>query len=186
MAILFTAVFTGMEIIWDRQFGFLKETLVAPVSRFEIMIGRTLGGATVSIFQGTIVMVIALFVGFAPHSLLMIPVALVFMFLIGTLFAAIGTAIASLLEDMQGFQHIINFIVMPLFFLSGAMFPLTGLPQVVEIISRIDLLSYGVDGIRSALVGVSYFGFAVDFAVLGFSTAVFIAIGSYLFSKMQI
>jgi ABC-2 type transport system permease protein len=186
MAILFTAVFTGIEIIWDRQFGFLKETLVAPVSRLEIMIGRTLGGATVSVLQGVIVMIIALFVGFVPQSLLMISVALVFMFLIGTLFAAIGTAIASLLEDMQGFQLIMNFIVMPLFFLSGALFPLAGLPQVVGIISKVDLLSYGVDGIRSALVGISYFGFVVDFAVLGVSTAAFLAIGSYLFSKMQI
>jgi len=186
MAILFTAVFTGIEIISDRQFGFLRESLVAPVSRLEIMIGRTLGGATVSSLQGIIVMVIALLVGFVPVSLLMIPVAFVFMFLIATLFAAIGTAIASRLADLQGFQLIMNFIVMPLFFLSGALFPLAGLPRVVGIISKIDLLSYGVDGIRSALVGISYFGFAVDFAVLGVSTAFFLAIGSYLFSKMQI
>ena len=123
---------------------------------------------------------------FAPHSLLMLPVALVFMFLIGTLFAAIGTAIASLLEDMQGFQHIINFIVMPLFFLSGALFPLTGLPPIVECISKADLLSYGVDGIRGALAGITYFGFAIDFAVLGISTGIALIIGSYLFSKMQI
>lgn len=186
MAILFTAVFTGIEIIWDRQFGFLKETLVAPVSRLEIMIGRTLGGATVASLQGIVVMVIALFIGFVPQSLIMIPVAFVFMFLIATLFAAIGTAIASLLEDMQGFQLIMNFIVMPLFFLSGALFPLAGLPQVMDIISKGDLLSYGVDGIRAALVGTSYFGFAIDFAVLGISAAVFLAIGSYLFSRMQI
>jgi ABC-2 type transport system permease protein len=186
MAILFTAVFTGIEIIWDRQFGFLKETLVAPVSRLEIMIGRTLGGASVSSLQGIIVMVIALFVGFVPTSLIMIPVAFVFMFLIGVLFAAIGTAIASVLEDMQGFQLIMNFILMPLFFLSGALFPLTGLPQVVGIISKLDILSYGVDGIRSALTGVSYFGFMIDFAVLGVFTAILLALGTYLFSKMQI
>jgi len=186
MAILFTAIFTGIEIIWDRQFGFLKETLVAPVSRLEIMIGRTLGGATVASLQGIIVMVIALLVGFVPQSLAMIPVAFVFMFMIALLFAAIGTAIASLLEDMQGFQLIMNFIVMPLFFLSGALFPLSGLPPAVDIISKGDLLSYGVDGIRSALIGISYFGFAIDFAVLGVSTAVCLVIGSYLFSKMQV
>jgi ABC-2 type transport system permease protein len=186
MAILFTAVFSEIEIIWDRQFGFLKETLVAPVSRLEIMIGRTLGGATVASLQGIIVMIIALLVGFVPQSLVMIPVAFAFMFLVALLFAAIGTAIASCLEDMQGFQLIMNFILMPLFFLSGALFPLAGLPQAVDIISKADLLSYGVDGIRSALTGISYFGFAVDFAVLGISTAVSLVIGSYLFSKMQI
>jgi len=186
MAILFTATFTGIEIIWDRQFGFLKETLVAPVSRLEIMIGRTLGGATVSSLQGIIVMLIASLVGFVPQSLPMIPVALVFMFLIATLFCAIGTAIASRLQDMQGFQLIINFIVMPLFFLSWALFPLTGLPQIVEYLSKADLLSYGVDGIRGALAGITYFGFAIDFAVLGISTGIALAIGSYLFSKMQI
>src|SRR5208283_5806370 len=97
------------------------ESLVARVSRLEIMIGRTLGGATVSSLQGIIVMLIALLVGFVPISLMMIPVAFVFMFLIATLFAAIGTAIASRLADLQGFQLIMNFIVMPLFFLSGAL-----------------------------------------------------------------
>ena len=186
MAILFTSIFTGIEIIWDRQFGFLKETLVAPVSRLDIMIGKTLGGATVASLQGFIVIGISLLVGFVPYSLIMVPVAFAFMFLIATLFAAIGTAIASLLEDMQGFQLIMNFFVMPIFFLSGALFPLEGLPEVVGIISKVNPLSYGVDGIRSALTGVSYFGFAVDFAVLGVSTAVCLAVGSYLFSKMQI
>lgn len=186
MAILFTSIFTGIEIIWDRQFGFLKETLVAPVSRLDIMIGKTLGGATVASLQGFIVIGISLLVGFVPYSLIMVPVAFAFMFLIATLFAAIGTAIASLLEDMQGFQLIMNFFVMPIFFLSGALFPLEGLPEVVGIISKVNPLSYGVDGIRSALTGVSYFGFAIDFAVLGVSTAVCLAVGSYLFSKMQI
>ncbi|MFH1474163.1 MAG: ABC transporter permease [Candidatus Aenigmatarchaeota archaeon] len=186
MAILFTSIFTGIEIIWDRQFGFLKETLVAPVSRLEIMIGKTLGGATVASLQGIIVIGISLLVGFVPYSLVMIPVAFAFMFLIATLFAAIGTAIASLLEDMQGFQLIMNFFVMPIFFLSGALFPLEGLLEVVGILSKVNPLSYGVDGIRSALTGVSYFGFAIDFAVLGVSTAVCLAVGSYLFSKMQI
>ncbi len=186
MAVLFTSIFIGIEIIWDRQFGFLKETLVAPVSRLEIMTGKTLGGATIASMQGIVVMIISMFVGFVPQSLPMVFVALGFMFLISTLFAAIGTAIASLLEDMQGFQLIMNFFIMPIFFLSGALFPLDGLPDAVAIISKLDPLSYGVDGIRAALTGVTYFGFAVDFIVLGISAAVCLAVGSYLFSKMQI
>src|SRR5512137_2146625 len=120
MSVLFTSVFSGIEIIWDRQFGFLKETLVAPVSRLEIMLGRTLGGATVAVVQGLIVFLLSVIVGFRPTSMAMLPLALLYMVLIAVTFTALGTAIASFIEDMQGFQIIINFLIMPLFFLSGA------------------------------------------------------------------
>src|SRR5208282_76343 len=133
MAILFNAVFSGIEIIWDRQFGFLKETLVAPVSRLEIVFGRTLGGAIVAMAQGTVVFVICLIAGFRIESALLLPVAIVFMFLIALLFTSIGTAVGSVLQDMQGFPLIMNFLVMPLFFFSGALFPATGLPKALQI-----------------------------------------------------
>ncbi len=112
MSIIFTAIFSGIELIWDRQFGFLKETMVAPVSRLNIMLGRTLGGATVATIQGLIVFILALGVGFRPVSVLMLPLALVFIFLIAVLFAAIGTSFGSFLEDMQAFPLIMNFIMM--------------------------------------------------------------------------
>lgn len=184
MGIVFTAIFSGIEIIWDRQFGFLKETLVAPVSRFEIMIGRTLGGATVATFQGIVVLVLSIIVGFRPQSLSLIPLAFVFMFLTAILFTAIGTAIASVLEDMQGFQLIMNFIVMPIFFLSGALYPLDG--GVLDTIARIDPLSYGVDALRACLSNGSHFGLHVDILVLTGVTAFFVGIGTYLFGKIQI
>jgi ABC-2 type transport system permease protein len=186
MSVLFTAVFSGIEIIWDRQFGFLKETLVAPISRYEIMIGRTLGGATVATFQGIIVFCISFLAGFRPTGVASIGMTFVFMILTAILFTAIGTAIASILEDMQGFQVIMNFLIMPLFFLSGALFPLTGLPPALKIITTIDPLSYGVDGMRGALEGVSHFGLPTDFAVLGIMTVILVGIGSYLFSKIQL
>jgi ABC-2 type transport system permease protein len=186
MGILFTAVFSGIEIIWDRQFGFLKETLVAPVSRLQIMIGRTLGGATVATIQGVVVLLLSLIIGFRPMSLAMLPVALVFMFLIAVLFTALGTAIASVLEDMQGFQLIINFLVMPLFLLSGSIFPLKGLPKIVVSIAKIDPLTYGIDGLRGALANASIFGLHTDFLILSVITVILVAIGSYLFSKIQI
>jgi ABC-2 type transport system permease protein len=185
MSILFTAVFTGIEIIWDRQFGFLKETLVAPVPRLHIMIGRTLGGATVAVMQGGIVFVIAMIVGFRPN-LAMIPLAFCFMTLIAFLFTALGTAIASCLEDFQGFQLIMNFLVMPTFFLSGALFPLKGLPEALMVAARVDPLAYGVDGLRGALVNELQFGLGIDLAVLGAVTFVLLAVGSYLFSRIQI
>ena len=111
MSILFSAIFAGIEVIWDKQFGFLKETLVAPVSRFKIMLGRTLGGATVATLQGFLVLLITFLIGFRPVNLLSIPLALVFMFTTALLFTALGTAIASKLEDMQGFQLIMNFLI---------------------------------------------------------------------------
>jgi len=184
--ILFTAVFSGIQMIWDRQFGFLKETMVAPVSRFEIMVGRTLGGATIALLQGVIIFLLSLVIGFRPHNWAMLPMALLVMILIALLFTSLGTAIASSMEDFHGFQLIMNFLVMPLFFLSGALFPLDGLPKAVKVISSFNPLSYGVDGLRSALINSSHFGLGVDLLVLTSLTLIVLAIGSYLFSKIEV
>jgi ABC-2 type transport system permease protein len=186
MSVLFTAMFSGIEIIWDRQFGFLKETLVAPVSRMEIVVGRTLGGATVAIIQGIIVFLISLLIGFRLDGLLCLPLFFLFMFLIALLFTAFGTAIASKMEDMHGFQLIMNFLVMPLFFLSGALFPLQNLPRALTIVSMMDPLSYGVDGLRGALSNTYQFGFTQDLLLLGTATGVLLLVGSYLFSKIEL
>ena len=185
MGILFTAMFMGIEIIWDKQFGFLKETLVAPVSRFSIVVGRTLGGATVALFQGIIVFLLAMLVGFRPDYHLL-AVTFVFMLLIAVLFTSIGTAIASIVDDMQGFPLIMNFLVMPTFFLSGALFPLSGLPLVINDIARANPLSYGIDGLRGSLGGVLQFGYGLDVAVLGLVAFAVLGFGAYLFSKIEI
>ena len=185
MGILFTGVFAGIQVIWDRQFGFLKETLVAPISRFEIMFGKTLGGATVAFIQGYFVLILTIIVGFRVENILMIPVALIAMFLIALFFTALGISIASVLQDMQGFQLILNFIVQPVFFLSGALFPLTGVVSFLSIISSFNPLSYGVDAVRGSLTGVTHFGLVTDFAVLIVICAIILTIGSYLFSKVE-
>lgn len=186
MSILFTAIFSGIEMIWDRQFGFLKETLVAPVPRLHIMIGRTLGGATVASLQGVVVFFIAMAAGFRPRTWVTFPIVVVIMLLVALLFTALGTAIASRLEDMQGFQLIMNFLVMPLFFLSGALFPLDGLPTALLNVARVDPLSYGVDAFRVLLVGSGHFGLAIDVLVLAAITLIFLLVGSYLFSTIEI
>ena len=186
MTVLFTSIFSGIELIWDRQFGFLKETLVAPVPRLTIMIARTLGGATVAVIQGAIVVVICLAAGFHPRSLATLPEAFMFMALIGVMFTAFGTAIASVLSDFQGFQFVMNFLVMPVFFLSGALFPLTNLPKLLDVIASIDPLSYGVDGLRGSLTGAVHFGLGTDLAVLTAVTAALLALGGYLFSRIQL
>ena len=167
MGILFPSVFSGIEIIWDRQFGFLKETLVAPVSRLQIVLGRTLGGATTALIQGVIVLIICSVAGFNMGNFFLLPVALGFMFLIALLGNSIGTAIGSVLEDVQGFQLIINFLVTPLFFFSNALFPVDGLPAPLRLVVNLNPLSYGVDGLRGALGHTFLFVQAVDFAVLG-------------------
>lgn len=186
MTVLFNSMFNGVELIWDRQFGFLKETLAAPVSRFSIVLGRTLGGATAAVAQGIIVFLISLLAGFRPVSLVGLLLAFIFMGLIALVFTALGTAIASLLTDFHGFQMIMSFIVMPLFFLSGAMFPLEQLSGAMKIITTLNPLSFGVDGIRNALSGISYFNVGLDIVVLSMVALIFMGIGSYLFSKIEV
>lgn len=186
MSIIFTAMFTGIEVIYDRQFGFLKETLVAPVPRWTIMLGRTIGGATVATIQGVVVFFISLLIGFRPENILIAPLAIIYMALVAFFFTAFGTAIASRLEDMQAFPLIINFLIMPLFFLSGALFPLDGLPKVIQTIAYANPLSYGVDGIRGTLTGQVHFGLGTDLLLLLAFVSIALIIGSYLFSTVEV
>ncbi len=185
MTVLFTSIFSGIGLLWDRQFGFLKETLVAPVPRICIVVGKTLGGVTVALMQGTLVVAVCLLAGFRPQNLTAIVSAFVFMALIALVFAGLGTAIGSRLQDMQGFQLIMNFLVMPIFFLSGALFPLDHLPRALSVVTQADPLSYGIDGLRGSLIGLSHFGLFVDLAVLCVVAVILLSIGSYLFSKIE-
>ena len=187
MGILFTSIFSGIGLLWDRQFGFLKETLVAPVPRLQIMVGRTLGGATIAMIQGALVLVVCLIAGFRPVELAAVPLALLFMALIAIVFAALGTAIGSTLKDMQGFQLIMNFLVMPIFFLSGALFPLSNLPAALTVATRLDPLVVRRRRVarrahrpvaRSASRSTRRCSRAV--------AAVFLVLGAWSFSKIQV
>jgi len=186
MTVLFTSIFSGIGLLWDRQFGFLKETLVAPVPRLTVVLGKTLGGVTVALIQGTLVVIVCLVAGFRPGALLAVPRAFVYMALIALVFAGLGTAIGSRLQDMQGFQLIMNFLVMPIFFLSGALFPLDHLPKALGAVTSADPLSYGIDGLRGTLIGRTHFGLLTDLAVLCGVAVVLLSIGSYLFSKIEV
>ncbi len=186
MTVLFSSIFSGIGLLWDRQFGFLKETLVAPVPRLQIMIGRTLGGATVAVIQGLLVTVVCLIAGFRPAHFFSMPMAIGFMVAIAIVFAAAGVAIGSGLQDMQGFQLIMNFLVMPIFFLSGALFPLVGLPKLLSYVTKADPLSYGIDGMRAVLLGQSAFHPALDATVLAGVGVVLLVIGAWRFSKIEI
>ncbi|HVY20055.1 MAG TPA: ABC transporter permease [Bauldia sp.] len=186
MAIVFSSVFSGIEVMWDRQFGFLKETLVAPVPRTALMFGRTLGGATVALLQGLLVLVVTLIVGFRPHNWALLPAAILVMALISIIFTAFGTAIGARLRDMQGFQLIMNFIIMPLFFLSGALFPLDGLPSAMYAVVRADPLSYGVDALRGLLISATHFGLPLDIGVLAVVAVGLVGLGSYFFARIEV
>ncbi|MEM7826840.1 MAG: ABC transporter permease [Candidatus Aenigmatarchaeota archaeon] len=186
MTLLFSSMFSGISVIIDRQFGFLKEILVAPISRLSIMLGKTLGGSTTAIINGLIMLVLAMLIGIQVISLVGIFLSLVFMFLISVSFVSLGVAIASRMSDMSGFQVIMNFFIMPMFFLSGALFPINQTPLWMQSLAYINPLFYGIDGLRGSLIGVSVFSILIDFIVLSIFCAVLIFIGAYLFIKSEI
>jgi ABC-2 type transport system permease protein len=186
MSVLFTSVFSGIQIIWDKQFGFLKETLVAPVTRLEIMLGQTAGGATTAVVQGLMILILSLLIGLSIQSIPGFLVAIGFMVLIGIGFTAFGIAIASTMEDMNGFQLIMNFVIFPIFGLSGALFPISSLPGWLGAITMFDPLTYGVEGIRYGLTGVSQINPVICFAVIAGFTLAMTGIGAYLFRKISI
>ena len=186
MSVLFTSVFSGIQVIWDKQFGFLKETLVAPVSRLEIMSGQTLGGATTAVIQGSIILFLSVFLGLPVTNPAGFLIALLFMILIGISFTALGIAIASRMEDMTGFQLIMNFVVFPIFGLSGALFPISTLPAWIIPLTLLDPLTYGVEGLRYGLTGVSQINPLVCGAVLGSFTIAMTILGAFLFRKIRI
>jgi len=186
MTILFTSTFSGMALLWDRQFGFLKETLVAPVPRLTIMVGRTVGGATVALFQGLLVFLVSLVAGFRPANALVVPTAILVMAFVALVFSAMGTIIGSSLKEMQGFQIIMNFLVMPIFFLSGALYPLRNLPVALTVLTRLDPLTYGVDALRGVLIGDTHFGILLDLLALAIAATVLMMLGAYRFSRIEV
>jgi len=185
MTMLFTSMFTGISVLWDREFGFLKEIMVAPVNRISIVIGRIVGGATTSIFQGILILGISILMGFKIAGISAFLLSVIFMLLISSTFIGLGLIFASKMKDMQGFSLIMNFVIFPLFFLSGALFPLENLPVWIRYISYIDPLTYGVDGLRGALIGVSSFSVLFNLAVLMGFSAVMIFLGAYFFEKSE-
>lgn len=186
MAVLFHAAFAGLALIWDRQLGFLKVALASPAPRSQIVLGRLLGGATAAVLHGTLVLLACLLAGFRPVSLTSVGFAFVILLLIGTVFSAFGTAIGSRLQTAQAFPVIMNFLLTPIFFLSGALFPLAGLPKALYVIARANPLSYGVDGLRATLSGTLHFGLSVDLSVLAILSLVLIWIATQAFARIQL
>jgi len=150
MSILFTSIFSAVSIIWDREFGFLKEVMVAPVPRWAVAVGKILGGATVAMIQSTILILLAPIVGVSISPVIFLELLLL-AFLISFAISSLGVMIAARMQSMQGFQMIMNFLVMPLYFLSGAMFPLASAPAWMKSLMTVDPLTHGVDALRNVL-----------------------------------
>lgn len=144
---LFGASLAGLAILSDQDVGFLKEILVAPVSRTSIVLGRTAGGSTTAIVQATLVLPLSIPLGFRPNNLLSLPLTAALLVLIAITFVGFGIVLASQFPDSEGFSLIVQFMVFPLFFLSGALYPLEGLPEPVQYLALLNPLTYGVDGL---------------------------------------
>jgi ABC-2 type transport system permease protein len=185
MAIIFSSMFTGISVLWDKQFGFLQEVLVAPVSRISIIIGRTLGGATTALIQGFIILIIAIGLGVPISSIFGLFLTVILMILIAFSAVGFGLVLASKMQDFQAFPLIMNLIIMPLLFLSSAFFPVSQ-DQTMQAIAYINPMFYMVDGLRGALLGTNnVLPLYIDFIVVIAFCIVMMTIGSYFFSKSE-
>ncbi len=186
MALLFTSIFTGSAVLWDRQFGFLKEILVTPNSRASIVIGRIFGGGTTAVLQSILVVAIALLVGFQPHVTVYTILAPVFMALIAGTFIGLGLTLGSMINDFQGFQLVTSFFTMPLFFLSDSIFPASALPTAVQYVIYVNPLTYGVDGLRNALLGAGTFSIWIDLLAMIVSMIIMVSLAVYAFNRTNV
>jgi ABC-2 type transport system permease protein len=185
MTLLFAGTMSGASVIWDKEFGFLKEVLVAPVNRFSVILGRSLGGMTTATIQALAIVGIAVAIGVELASVSGFFLAIVVMILTCAAFTGFGLIIATRLGNLEGFMAIMNLIVFPIFFLSGALFPIQSMPSWLRYVMYIDPLTYGVDGLRGTLIGVSAFPLWLDFTVLIILCIGLATLGSYFFSRME-
>jgi ABC-2 type transport system permease protein len=184
--LLFSGVFWGIQILFDKRFGFLKEMLVAPVSRTKILLGNASGGTTISLIQAILVFVIACALGFRPYKWVLVPVSFLLMALLSLTLTSFGAGIASMVEDFQGFQGINNFLIFPLFFLSSALYPLTNAPDWLRILASLNPLSYSVDGLRYLLINQHHFAVTTDLAVITVTLIASVAFAVNRFNRIQV
>jgi ABC-2 type transport system permease protein len=184
MTILFSSIFFGLYIVWDKKIDFFKEVLVAPLSRLTIFAGKTLGGCTDALIQGSLMLAFGVILGIS-YSVQMVVQTMIFMLVLAAAVVSIGLIIGSFMESPEGFNLIVSFLVFPLFFLSGALFPIDNLPSWLGAFTTLNPVTYAVDGMRGVMLGMSTFPVIMDFGVLLGFAAVMIVIGSIAFSRMK-
>ena len=184
MTVLFTSIFFGLYIVWDKRIDFFKEVLVAPLSRLTIFAGKMLGGCTDALIQGGLMLAFGLLLG-VSYTIQSVVAAIVFMGVLASAVVSIGLVIGSRMESPEGFNLIVSFVVFPLFFLSGALFPIDSLPSWLHVFTIMNPVTYAVDGMRGAILGTSTFPVIIDFGVLFTFAITMIVIGSVAFSRMK-
>jgi len=187
--LLFTSMFMGISVIWDKEFGFMKEILVAPVSRISIFLGKMVGDSTDALIQGVIVIFLGLLLGIGLDPITFLA-CLPVMLLITFGLVSIGLTIASFMGSLESFGAIQSFINLPLFFLSGALFQIQSLPDWMQAVSKLNPLTYGVDALRTVILGGAWQAYQlqpliIDLAAIGFFDIIMIAIGTWAFGKMK-
>lgn len=182
---LFGASFAGLSILSDQDVGFLKEILVAPISRTSIVLGRIAGGSTTALVQALLILLLSIPLGFRIASPLALPIALLFLVLIAVTFVGFGVALASQFSDSEGFGLVVQFVIFPLFFLSGAIYPVSNFPEPIQYLALFNPLTYGVDGLRATLVDASVYPLGLDLGALLVSSVVMVGIGTYLFERVE-
>lgn len=183
--VLLSGIFWGIIILMDKRFGFLSELLVAPVTRTRILIGSALGGATISVMQGILVLLISMIFGFRPYDWLLVIPALAVLTVMCLTLSLFGAAIASSVDDFQGFQGINTLIVLPLFFLSSALYPLDSVPTLLRLVSTYNPVSYMVDAMRYFLSNQSHFGIGLDLTVITITLIASIVLAVNRFNRIQ-
>lgn len=186
MVVLFSSMMGGVSIIWDREFGFLKEILIAPVSRFFVALGKAVGGVTTSIIQGILIMIIARMMGIEYQSLSGVVAAVAIMFISGIGFIGLGIAVASRIDSHEGFQMVMSFLTMPLVLLSGAFFPISKLPAWMTVLVYANPLTYGVEALRYFLLGDSIIPISRSIMILIVFAFAMTLLGGKLFGKMKV
>jgi ABC-2 type transport system permease protein len=184
MTVLFSSIFFGLYIVWDKKIDFFKEVLVAPLSRLTIFAGKTLGGCTDALIQGSLMLAFGVILGIS-YSVQMVALVMIFMLVLAAAVVSIGLIIGSFMESPEGFNLIVSFLVFPLFFLSGALFPIDNLPSWLRAFTTLNPVTYAVDGMRGVMLGMSTFPVIMDFGVLLGFAVVMIVIGSIAFSRMK-
>lgn len=186
MVVLFSSMMGGVSIIWDREFGFLKEILIAPVSRFFVALGKAVGGVTTSVIQGILIMCIARLIGIEYQSLSGVIAAIAVMFVSGIGFIGLGIAVASRIDSHEGFQMVMSFLTMPLVLLSGAFFPISKLPEWLSLLVYVNPLTYGVEALRYFLLGESIIPIFRSITILFAFALAMTLLGGKLFEKMKV
>jgi len=184
MTILFSSVFFGLYIVWDKKIDFFKEVLVAPLSRTTIFAGKMVGGSIDALLQGCAMLLFGVLLGI-NYTIIELGIAFLFMFVLASSLVSLGLIIGSNMESVEGFQLIVSFLVFPMFFFSGALFPIKNLPTYLLVFTALDPMTYAVDGLRGTLLGTSQLPVAFNFLILACFAAVMVGIGTWTFRRLK-